>query len=166
MKKLYLFILFGFMVVFTESASASVLTPTQNLYDSSQANYLINMANNQIDNFTNCDFVILQVDNDYYLISSKNVVVNNDSLILNDSTIIHAVRNQSGSYYSNYSYVVYSESSTSVYLSSLVISNIKANNTLYSSTFDDLKFHTDLRNVGIFVLAFCFGLFLLKERSY
>ena len=165
MKKYGILAIFVSVFMFSSVRAASY-TPSQNLYDSTQANYLINMAYNQVKNFTKQKFVVFQVDNDYYLVTSSDSNVTNNSVIFTDSTIIHAIRNTSGSYYNYYSYATTTENSTSISLSSVVISNIAMTNSISNSTFDDLKYHTDIRNIGIFVLGLCFALFLTKERRF
>lgn len=165
MKKYGILAIFVSIFMFS-SVRAATYTPSQNLYDSTQANYLINMAYNQVKNFTKQKFVVFQVDNDYYLVTSSDYNVANNSVTFNNSTIIRAIRNTSGSYYNYYSYATTTENSTSISLSFVVISNIAMTNSISNSTFDDLKYHNDIRNIGIFVLGLCFALFLTKERRF
>lgn len=166
MKKfLYFAILLSFFV-FMPGTKASSYTPSQNLYDSTQANYLVSMAYNQIKSFTSQNYVVFQVDNDYYLVTAKDATIANNKVTFSNSTIIRAIRNTSGSYYNYYTYTTTTESSTTVSLSYVVLSNLNTTNTMQSSTFEDYKHHTDLRNIGIFVLGLCFALFLTKERRF
>ena len=165
MKKIS-FIAVVISIFFFTNVKASVLTPTQNLYEATQANYLINMAYSQVNNFTNQKFVVFQIDNDYYLVTAKEASIDNGVVVFSNSTIIHAVRNTSSGYYNYYSYLVTSESSTSVSLNYVVISNISMQNSMSSSVFDDLKYHKDMRNIFIFVLGLCFAIFLTKERRF
>lgn len=166
MKKFICFSVLLSLIIFAPRAKASSYTPSQNLYDSTQANYLVSMAYNQIKSFTSQNYVVFQIDNDYYLVTAKDVTISNNQATFSNSTIIHAVRNTSGSYYNNYSYTTTTESSTTVSLFYVVLSNLNTTNTMQSSTFEDYKYHTDLRNIGIFVLGLCFALFLTKERRF
>lgn len=149
-----------------EQVYAGTYTPTENLFSSTQSDYLMDMANNQIDNFYNQGFVIFQIDNNYYLVSSSDYVSNENSITFTNSTIISSTRSNEGGYYSYYNYSVFSESSTTVNLDYVVISNINANNTVSSDKFIDYEFKRNLINLGIFILGLCFALFVTKERSY
>lgn len=162
--KYALFFIFT-MFLATLGVSASTYTPTDNLFENTQSNYLISMAYNQIDNFTSLDYVVFQVDNNYYLVAGKDAILNNNTINFNQSTIISAVRTQS-SYYGNYVYSTSSENSTTVNLNVIVISNIKEDHTVTSELFEDYRFKVDIRNVSIFILGLCFAIFLTKERRY
>lgn len=166
MKKFICFAILLSLFIFMPKAKASSYTPSQNLYDSTQANYLVSMAYNQVKSFTSQSYVVFQLDNDYYLVTSKDVTISNNKVTFSNSTIIRAIRNTSGSYYNYYSYSTTTETSTTINLSYVVLSNLKISNTIQSSIFEDYKFHTDLRNIGIFVLGLCFALFLTKERRF
>lgn len=163
MKYALIFIFTMFLA--TLGVSASTYTPTDNLFETTQSNYLISMAYNQIDNFTSLDYVVFQVDNDYYLVAGKDAIVNNNTINFNHSTVISAIRTQS-SYYGNYVYSTSTENSTTVNLSAIVISNIKEDYTVTSELFEDYRFQVDIRNVSIFILGLCFAIFLTKERRY
>lgn len=163
MKYALFFVFTMFLATFR--VSASTYTPTDNLFENTQSNYLISMAYNQIDNFTSLDYVVFQLDNNYYLVAGKEGIVNNNSINFNQSTVISAIRNQS-SYYGNYVYSIGQENSTTVNLNSIVISNIKVDNTVTSQLFEDYRFKIDIRNIGIFILGLCFAIFLIKERRY
>lgn len=163
MKYALIFIFTMFLA--TLGVSASTYTPTDNLFENTQSNYLISMAYNQIDNFTSLDYVVFQVDNNYYLVAGKDAIVNNNTINFNQSTVISAVRTQS-SYYGNYVYSTSTENSTTVNLTTVVISNIKEDYTVTSQVFEDYRFQVDIRNVSIFILGLCFAIFLTKERRY
>ena len=163
MKYALIFIFTMFLA--TLGVSASTYTPTDNLFENTQSNYLISMAYNQIDNFTSLDYVVFQVDNNYYLVAGKDAIVNNNTINFNQSTVISAIRTQS-SYYGNYVYSTSTENSTTVNLTTVVISNIKEYHTVTSELFEDYRFQVDIRNVSIFILGLCFAIFLTKERRY
>lgn len=163
MKYALIFIFTMFLA--TLGVSASTYTPTDNLFENTQSNYLISMAYNQIDNFTSLDYVVFQVDNNYYLVAGKDAIVNNNTINFNQSTVISAIRTQS-SYYGNYVYSTSTENSTTVNLTTVVISNIKEDHTVTSELFEDYRFQVDIRNVSIFILGLCFAIFLTKERRY
>ena len=149
-----------------KSVNASTYTPTSNLL--SQNNYvttLIDMAYNDSSNFLTKNFAIFQIDYDYYLVFSDNISFLNNSITFNNSTIYLAHRsNESYNYY--YTFSKFNESDTTVNLSYIVFSNVNATNTINSSYFSDYKFNYNIINLGIFVLALLFAIFVTKERSF
>lgn len=149
----------------TLGVNAATYTPTDNLFESTQSNYLIQMANSQIDNFTSLDYVIFKVDNNYYLVAGKEGIVNNNTINFNQSTIISAIRNSS-SYYNYYNYNIFEENSTTINLDYVVLSNVDSNKSVSSSLFEEYRFRVDLFNIGIFILGLCFAIFVTKERRY
>lgn len=161
----YVLIFVFSMFLCTFGVSAAAYTPTDNLFESTQSNYLIQMANSQIDNFTNLDYVIFQVDNNYFLVAGKEGIVNNNTINFNQSTIISAIRNSS-SYYNYYNYNIFEENSTTINLSYVVLSNVDSNKSVSSSLFEEYRFRVDLVNIGIFILGLCFAIFLTKERRF
>lgn len=161
-----LIIIFLGVLMFNENVFASTYVPTTNLFEGTQTNNLLDMANNQIDNFTSKKFVMFQSDYNYYLVVSDDASINGNAITLNNSTIISALRSSGSSYNSYYDYSIISEDSTTINLDYIVISNIKANNTISSLHFDDFKFNIDIKNIGIFILGLCFALFITKERKF
>lgn len=149
-----------------KSVNASTYTPTSNLL--SQNNYvtsLIDMAYNDSSNFLTKKFAIFQIDYDYYLVFSDNISILNNSITFNNSVIYLAHRsNESYNYY--YIFSKFNETNTTVNLSYIVFSNVKASNTINSSYFSDYKFNYNIINLGIFVLALLFAIFVTKERSF
>ena len=145
---------------------AATYTPTTNLFEGTQTNNLIDMANSQVDNFSNKKYVAFQIDNDYYLAISDDFSINGNTIILNNSTLIRAIRNTGTSYNSYYDYSTITESTTSVNLNYIVISNIDTDKSVSSKRFDDYKFNIDLKNIGIFILGLCFAIFITKERKF
>lgn len=165
--KKYIFILGVFLAVLSPVfVSASSYTPNNNLFEGTYSNNLIDMAMNQIDQFTSKKYAIFQIDYDYYLVCSDQVVVNGNSLIFTNSTIIKATRTSTGGYNNYYDYSTYTESQTSVYLSYVVISNVQANRTISSTKFDDYKFNVNVVCLLMFLLSLGFAIFLLKGRSF
>lgn len=161
----YVLIFVFSMFLATLGVNAATYTPTDNLFDSTQSNYLIQMANSQIDNFTSLDYVIFKVDNNYYLVAGKEGIVNNNTINFNQSTIISAIRNSS-SYYNYYNYNIFEENSTTINLDYVVLSNVDSNKSVSSSLFEEYRFRVDLVNIGIFILGLCFAIFVTKERRY
>lgn len=161
----YVLIFVFSMFLATLGVNAATYTPTDNLFESTQSNYLIQMANSQIDNFTNLDYVIFQVDNNYYLVAGKEGIVNNNTINFNQSTIISAIRNSS-SYYNYYNYNIFEENSTTINLDYVVLSNVDSNKSVSSSLFEEYRFRVDLVNIGIFILGLCFAIFVTKERRF
>lgn len=161
----YVLIFVFSMFLATLGVNAATYTPTDNLFDSTQSNYLIQMANSQIDNFTSLDYVIFKVDNNYYLVAGKEGIVYNNTINFNQSTIISAIRNSS-SYYNYYNYNIFEENSTTINLDYVVLSNVDSNKSVSSSLFEEYRFRVDLVNIGIFILGLCFAIFVTKERRY
>lgn len=154
------------MFLATFSVSASSYTPSTNLFEGTYSNNLIDMAMSQIENFTSKKYAIFQSDYDYYLVTSDSVVVNGNTLIFTNSTVIRASRVSSGGYNTYYDYTTFTESQTSVYLSYVVISNLNGNKTVSSSRFNDYNFNTNILRLGIFLLGIGFAIFLTKGRSF
>lgn len=161
----FILILVFIMFSFVKSVDAASYSPTDNLFDSSQADYLVQMANSQIENFTSLKYAIFQVNDDYYLVAGKDVSVNSNSIVFTNSTVISAIRNDS-SYYGRYTYNTSTEVSTTVSLNYILISNIDTDKSVTSSLFEDFKFKMNMVNIGIFVLGLCFAIFVTKERRY
>ena len=168
MQRNKFFIVFAILccLFLMKSVNASTYTPTSNLL--SQNNYvttLIDMAYNDSSNFLTKKFAIFQIDYDYYLVFSDNISFLNNSITFNNSTIYLAHRsNESYNYY--YTFSKFNESDTTVNLSYIVFSNVNATNTINSSYFSDYKFNYNIINLGIFVLALLFAIFVTKERSF
>ena len=127
------------MFSFVKSVDAASYTPTDNLFDSTQSDNLIRMANSQIPNFTSLNYVVFQVDDNYYLVAGKDVDISNNAINFSNSTIISATRNNSG-YYGYYDYSTYQESFTSVNLNFMIISNIDTDKSVSSELFNDFQF--------------------------
>lgn len=166
MNRLYFnfFLLFSIFFIGVK-VQASTFTPTDDLFSGGQSNNLLLMAQNQIKNFSDYSFVIFRVDNNYYLVTSKEITVNSNNITLNNSIIISAIRTD---YYNTYTYSTYSDpsGSTQVNLNQIVISNIIANNTVASDVFDTFKFNLDIKRIGIFILGLCFAIFVTHDRRY
>lgn len=167
MNKIYFSLILLFSIFFIGvKVHASTFTPTDDLFTGGQSENLLLMAQNQIKNFTDYSFVVFRVDNNYYLVASKDTSVTTNTITLNNSIIISAVRTTD--YYNTYTYSTYSDpsGSTQVNLNHIVISNIIANNTVASNVFDTFKFNLDIKRIGIFILGLCFGIFLMRDRRY
>lgn len=164
-KIMFFLILIG-VLMFNEKVNAATYVPTTNLFEGTYSNNLFDMANNQIDNFTSKNYVIFQIDYNYYLVISDDVSFNESSITLNNSTIISAIRNTGSSYNSYYEYYTTSEDITTISLSYMVISNIKTSKTITGNRFEEYKFKRDIKNVGIFILGICFAIFITKERKF
>ena len=162
----FILILVFTMFSFVKSVDAAVYSPTDNLFNSTQSDYLVQMANSQIDNFTSLNYAIFQVNDNYYLVASKDVSVNSNSVVFTNSTVISAIRNTSGGYYGYYTYNTLSEASTTVNLGYVIQSNVDTNKSVTSSLFNDFQFKMNIVNIGIFILGLCFAIFITKERRY
>ena len=167
MNKFLISIFFAFSFFFVGlKVHASTFQPTENLFSSTQADNLILMAQNQVKNFNSYFFAIFRIDNNYYLVTSKDVTINSNNLSFNNALIVSAERTNN---YGEYIYSIYSDTSNStiVYLNKVIISNITtASNTVASELFNSFKFNVDVKNIGIFILGLCFAIFLTRERRY
>lgn len=161
----FLFILFVSFIG-TFSVSAANYITTENLFDNSYTNNLIDLAESQITNFNNKNFVILRNNYDYYLIAAekKNTTINDNNLVLDSSDVIRAIRTYNGSYSYVYSHIT--ENSSSVSLNHFSISNIDTDFSVQSKRYDEYSFNYNLKNIGIFVFGLLFAIFLLKGRSF
>ncbi len=146
---------------------AATYTCDTNLFENSYTNNLIDMAESQIDNFNNKSYIIFQNSYNYYLVSSDNddVTVSGNRVTLSDSSIVRALRVQDGYNYF-YQYSSLNESSTTININSIVVSNIDTSHSVRSKRFSDYVYNHNMTNIGIFVLGLIFAIFVTKERSY
>lgn len=163
MKYAFIFVFSMFLGIL--GVSATTYTPTDDLFDSTQSDYLIRMANSQIDNFTNLNYIIFQVEDNYYLVAGKDIQINSGNVTFTNSIVISAIRNSS-SYYGYYSYNISEETTTTVNFSKFFISNIDTDKSISSELFNDFQFKMNMINIGIFILGLCFAIFVTKERRY
>ena len=161
----FILILLICMFSFVKPVNATTYSPTDNLFDSTHADYLIQMANSQIDNFTSLKYAVFQVDDNYYLVTGKDVEITNNSIVFTNSIVISAVRYDS-SYYGRYTYNTSNETSTTVFLGYVIQSNVETEKSVTSTLFNDFQYKMNVVNIGIFVLALCFAMFVTKERRY
>lgn len=162
----FILILIFVMFSFVKPVNAASYSPTDNLFDSTQADYLVQMANSQIPNFTSLKYAIFQVDDNYYLVAGKDVSVNSNSVVFTNSTVISAIRNTSGGYYGYFTYNTSIEASTTVFLGYVIQSNVDTDKSVTSPLFNDFQFKMNMVNIGIFILGLCFAIFVTKERRY
>ena len=161
-----IFIIFTF-ISFNATVNAASYSSDTNLFENSYTNNLIDMAESQIDNFNNKSFIVFQSSYNYYLVASDKdkVTVNNNRAILTDSSIVRAIRVQDGYNYF-YQYSTINESSTTININSIVVSNIDTSHSVKSKRFSDYSYNHNMTNIGIFVLGLMFAIFVTKERSY
>lgn len=161
--KFFLISIMG-VILLSEKVNAQTYTPTTNLFENTQTNYLLYMANSQVANFTGKDYVAFQIDYNYYLVVGDYNSVSNNNLILDNCTIFSATRETSGTYNYNYVYNKSEESSTAIYLNYNIVSNINTSKSSSSPTFEDLKYQNECIVIFIFVLGLLFAVFLLNGR--
>lgn len=148
-----------------DNVFAMSYTTNTDLFENSYSNNLIDMGMSQIDNFINKKYVVFEIDYNYYLVSSKDYTVNGNTITFTNSTVISAIRYQSG-YSTYYTYSTSTESSTTVYSNNVVISNIDVPRAISSTRFTDYRFKSYLVYLLVFILGLCFAMFLTKGRSY
>lgn len=144
---------------------AQTYNSNTNLFENSYTNNLIDMAQSQIENFNNLNYIIIQNENNYYLIASKEIEITNNRITMNNTSIIQAIRTQNGYNYI-YEYNYLTENQTIVNVNNIVVSNIKTNKSVSSKRYEDYKYYNTIKNIGIFVLGIVFAIFITKERNY
>ena len=160
------FLIFLFLLV-PGIVNASSFSTTEDLFESTYSNNLIDMAETRVEDFNDKKFLIFRTDYDYYLVSSyeKDISISGNRVTFNNPTIVRVIRVQNGYNY-QYVYSDYEESSTTVHLSHIVVSNIDTSYSISSKRYEDFKFYDLVKKLGIFILALLFAMFLLKGRSY
>ncbi len=166
MKNSLIFI-FLLMALLPGAVNAGTYSTTDNLFENSYTNNLIDMAQSQIENIINKKYAIIQVNYDYYFISAKNedVIVNGYNITLNDTKIIRAIRNQSN-YNTFYTYDIINEPKTTIYANNIIVSNINTSKSVKSKRFDDYSSNRHIVILLMFLLGVCFAIFITKERKY
>ena len=170
MQKKINFVIFATLVAIITITNVSALSYSSNtnLFENSYTNNLIDMANNQVNNFQNKYYVLFEFDYNYYLIvsNSKDYSFNNNNLTLNDTIVFSALRSNSGYNYV-YNYSVSIENQSSISVNDIVISNIPViTNSVSSKRYSEYSFYTNLKYIGILLIGLTFAIFLTKERSY
>lgn len=155
-------------MLFPGVVNASTYTTTDNLFENSYTNNLIDMAQTQIENFTTKKYAIIQVNTyDYYLISAneKDVTVNGSKITMKNTSIIRVLRIQNGyNYY--YDYSTLTESSTIINVNNIIVSNINTAKSVSSKRFDDYLSNKNEKMLLMFILGLLFAIFVTKERNY
>ena len=146
-----------------KSVSASTYSSNTNLFEGTYSNNLIDMAKTQVDNFIDKKFIIIQYDQNYYLVTADEFVVDGNTITFINSTIFSAVRYSSG-YNIYYEYSSFKEANTIVYANNICISNLDFPRAVSSSRFE--KYQTDSYTIRVlmFLLGGVFAIFLTKER--
>ena len=147
---------------------ASTYTTTDNLFENSYTNNLIDMAQTQVDNISNKKYVIIQINTyDYYMITSNknDVSVNNNTITMKNTKIIRCIRTQNGYNYV-YNYSTIEENSTTIYANNIIVSNIDTSRSVSSSRFENYRQNNYNTMLLVFILGLIFAIFLTKERSY
>lgn len=162
-QKLLMFV--SLLVLLPSVVNASTYTTTTDLFESSYTNNLIDMSQTQVDNISNKKYAIIRINDDYYMITSKEVSVNNNVITFNNSKIIRCLRTQNGyNYYYDYSTI--EETSTTIYVNNIIVSNIDTKKSVSSSRFEDYRQKQYNTWLLMFILGIVFAIFLTKERSY
>ncbi len=162
--KYFIFLIISFIPFFV---NASTYTSTEDLFENSYSNNLIDMAQSRINDFNSKKYVILHSNYDYYLISSyeKDITVSGSTITFNNSSIIRAIRGNSSSGY-RYTYSDINEANTVVKTSYIVISNLDTNYSVSSKRYEDFSFYNFFRSFGVFIIGLLFAIFLMKGRNY
>ena len=166
MKKIS-FLIIALILFIPGIVKADTYTTTENLFENTYTNNLIDMAATQIDNFTNKYYAIIQVNYDYYLFAAEknDVTINDTQISMQNTEIIRAIRTQNGyNYY--YDYSTSEETSTSIYLSHIAVSNLTTSKSITGKRFEEYKRNTNITSLLMFILGLVFAIFLTKERSY
>lgn len=145
--------------------NAETYTTNNNLFENTYTNNLIDMGQTQIENFNSKKYAIIQIDNSYYLIASKEIEVSGNKITMNKTKIIQAIRIQENyNYY--YEYTTKEEEQTIINVNNIIVSNIDTSKSVSSKRYEDYKQNINIKNIGIFILGIVFAIFLTKERNY
>ena len=151
------FIILASLFLIPEFVFADSYTTTDNLFENSYTNNLID----------NKKYAIIQVNYDYYLIAtdSKDVSTSGNTITMKNTDIVRVIRSQSGYNYT-YTYSTKSESSTTIHANHMIVSNVDISNSVSSKRYDEYR--GSFYNIWLLViiLGLLFALFLTKERSY
>lgn len=153
------------MFLATLHTHAATYTTTDNLFENSYTNNLIDMAMTQVDNISTKKYVIFQINYDYYLVASDAFTVTSNRITMNNTKIIRVLRVQNGYNYT-YEYSTIEESSTTINVNNIVISNIDTSRSVSSSRFDNYINNKNTKYLLMFILGLVFAIFLTKERNY
>lgn len=161
-----MFIFVSALVLFPSIVNADSYTTTDNLFENNYTNNLIDMAQSQVDNISNKKYAIIQINYDYYMVTSdkKNVFVSGSTITMKNTKIIRCTRSQSGYNYF-YEYSTKNESSTTIYANDIIVSNIDTSKSVSSQRFEDYKQDYYSTWLLVFILGLVFAIFLTKERS-
>lgn len=165
--KLLVFVVSSFFI-FPLFVSASSYTTTDNLFENTYTNNLIDMAETQVFNISNKKYVIFQTNSyDYYMVTANknDVSVNGTTITMNNTKIIRVLRTQNGYNYV-YNYSTIEENSTTIYANHIIVSNIDTSHSVSSSRFENYKNNYHVTWLLVFILGLVFAIFLTKERSY
>ena len=165
MQKILILIVGLMCLLSSNVVKADTYTTNTNLFENTYTNNLIDMAQTQIENFNYKDYAIIQIDNSYYLIASDDVSVSDNQITMNNTNIIQAIRIQENyNYY--YEYSTKKESTTTINVNNIIVSNIDTNKSVSSSRYENYKQNINIKNIGIFILGLVFAIFMTKERNY
>lgn len=144
---------------------ADTYTTNNNLFENTYTNNLIDMAQTQIEHFNSKKYAIIQIDNSYYLMASKEVEVSGNKITMKNTEFIQAIRIQEN-YNSYYEYTTKTENQTTINLNNIIVSNIDTSRSVSSKRYEDYKQNINIKNIGIFILGIVFAIFVTKERNY
>lgn len=164
---LILVVVFNFLILTPVIVKADNYYTTTDLFENSYTNNLIDMAQTQISNISIKKYAIIRVNDDYYMITAdkKDVSVNSNVITMNNTKIIRCIRTQNGyNYY--YDYSTKEETSTTIYVNNIIVSNIDTSKSISGKRYEDYKQNYNSTMPLIFILGLLFAIFITKERSY
>ena len=152
-------LIFASFLFFPFVVNASTYTTTDNLFENSYTNNLIDMANKK--------YAIIQINYDYYMITAdkKDITINNNVITMNNTKIIRVIRTQNGYNYF-YDYSTIEENTTTIYVNNIIVSNIDTSKSVSSTRYENYKQNYHNTWLLVFILGLVFAIFLTKERSY
>lgn len=144
----------------------SVVGSNQDIFESTTTTNLLSYAENNIENFSQKNYIIVENDYNYYLISFKDYdLSNNDSTItMYNTDILSYIRVGSGYGYT-YNLTQNSEESTTYNMNNLYLSNLDLRKSSKPLNFENYKNSHSILKLLIFILGLIFALFLTRERT-
>ena len=148
-------------------ANASTYTNAYDITgDSTNTNVLLDLAENQIENFNTLNFIIARVgEYDYYLIAFKESTTNGNNITAENTEIIRYYRSQTGNYNYIWNISKSNETTTTINCSNIVLSNIKGINSSISRRYEETKERKNIRIILMFILGILFAILLRRNRN-
>lgn len=144
----------------------SVVGSNQDIFESTTTTNLLSYAENNIENFSQKNYIIIENDYNYYLIAFKDYELSNNgnTIIMYNTDILNYIRVGSGYSYT-YNLTQSNEESTTYNINNLYLSNLDLRKSSKPLNFENYKDSHSILKLLIFILGLVFALFLTRERT-